>query len=335
VDAVGRAWDAALAAVARLMMRVFYRSVEVRGALPRASPLVVIANHGNSFVDSLLVFGFLGRPARFLGKHTLWRHPLVGPLVTLARVLPVHRRGDAGARPARNERTFARCARLLARGGAVALFPEGRSHDEPRCLPLKSGAARIVTRAQAEGARGLLVAPVGIVYEDKGRFRSRVVLRVGAALAPASGAGVPEPVAALTARFARALAEAANPAPAGEPWPAPPPRARGRSLRLALAAPFNWLPYRVPGWIASRRARRGDEPATYKVLAGHLAFPGWWSLVALGAAALLGPAATIAFAVLAPLTGWLALGALDARAPSGAAVRARAGDRAGGGRGRA
>src|SRR5207244_528290 len=104
--------------------------------------------------------------------------------------VPVYRsqdtQGVAGSDPnAANERTFARCRELLRAGEALALFPEGTSHSDPQLRPLKSGAARIALSAEREHqdstgqALGLLVVPVGLGYEAKAIFRSRVLLVVG------------------------------------------------------------------------------------------------------------------------------------------------------------
>ena len=67
-------------------------------------------------------------------------------------------------------------ARPPERGGVLALFPEGVSHDEPRLMPLKSGAARIALGAASEGP--VTVVPAGLTYEARDIFRSGALLRV-------------------------------------------------------------------------------------------------------------------------------------------------------------
>ena len=62
----------------------------------------------------------------------------------------------------------------------MLLFPEGKSHNQPHQLPLKTGAARIALETEAKhGPRGLQVVPVGLTYEAKDRFGSRVLVFVG------------------------------------------------------------------------------------------------------------------------------------------------------------
>jgi glycerol-3-phosphate O-acyltransferase/dihydroxyacetone phosphate acyltransferase len=181
VTAVRRVADAVMGALGRLLIRIFFREVEVEGAdrLAPGVPTVLVANHLNGLVDGLLLMATLRRFPRFLGKSTLFKIAPLWPLLKLAGVVPVYRAKD-GLATSRNDSTFRTCRRMLARGGLVALFPEGISHDEPELQPLRTGAARIALGAAVdEGTEGVVVQPVGIVYDEKARFRSVALLRVG------------------------------------------------------------------------------------------------------------------------------------------------------------
>jgi len=102
------------------------------------------------------------------------------PFLLLGGVIPVYRRQEMGAATGRNLETFARCHEQLARGGSIALFPEGTSHSEPALAPLRTGAARIVLEAEAKHpGLGVLVVPVGLTFEAKGTFRSRALVEIG------------------------------------------------------------------------------------------------------------------------------------------------------------
>lgn len=68
----------------------------------------------------------------------------------------------------------------LARGGAVALFPEGTSYTEPRIMQVKDGAAWAALEytkwAADHGIDGpeVKIVPAAIVYTNKSKYRSYV-----------------------------------------------------------------------------------------------------------------------------------------------------------------
>ncbi len=195
--------DRFLAALARFILRIFFREIEVVGLdkMPDNEPLLIVSNHGNGLVDGMLVAGFVPRPSRFLGKSTLWSHPVVKYLVRLAGAIPVYRRQDEGVDTSQNARTFERCHEELAAGGAIAMFPEGVSHDEPGLLPLKTGVARIALEAEERfGPLGVRILPVGLNFEAPDLFRSRVLVQIGEPIevSAAEAAGDREAVRALT-----------------------------------------------------------------------------------------------------------------------------------------
>jgi glycerol-3-phosphate O-acyltransferase / dihydroxyacetone phosphate acyltransferase len=178
----------AMGRLARLLVHIFFRGVEVEHAerLEPGRPTVLVADHRNGLVDGLLLMAVLVRYPRFLGKSTLFRNPLLWPFLRLAGVVPIYRTQDGGS-PEGNRRAFARCHRLLEGGGVVAVFPEGISHDEPTLQPLRTGAARIALSAPV----GVDTVAVTLVYDDRQRFRSRALVRVG----------VPEPTGPWMERY--------------------------------------------------------------------------------------------------------------------------------------
>jgi 1-acyl-sn-glycerol-3-phosphate acyltransferase len=200
--------------LAKLLAHLFFRSIEIEGRerVPRGVPLVVVANHHNSLVDPLLLFATLGVRPRFLAKSTLWDVPAIRQLLDLAGAVPVYRRQDEGVDLAKNDETFQRCFDELAAGGAIALFPEGISHDAPGLAPLKTGAARIVLGAMRErGVASTQIVPVGLTFDEKGVFRSRVLVRVGEPLEASAWQRAAEhdpreAARSLTAAISRALA---------------------------------------------------------------------------------------------------------------------------------
>lgn len=175
------------------LVRLYYpvRVVENVVRIPTGRPVVFVLNHPNGLLDPIVLGVATGRDARFLAKSTLFANPFGRLAMDAFGAIPVYRSHEAGARAgdaSRNDETFALCRATLARGQALALFPEGVSHSDPQLKPLKTGAARIALSAEREaGARdvsgntrlGAVIVPVGLFYERKASFRSRVLLVVG------------------------------------------------------------------------------------------------------------------------------------------------------------
>lgn len=173
-------------ALARLLSRAFFRSVEVEGPPLPPGPVILAASHLYGFVDPVLLVARLGLMPRFLAKATLWNTAAARPLLRFARVIPVHRRAD-GAGPDDNSATFADAVTALADGSVLAVFPEGTTHDDPSIRPLRTGVARIALQAAATGVENVRIVPVGVTYEDKVAVRGRAVVSFGAPIAVPGG----------------------------------------------------------------------------------------------------------------------------------------------------
>jgi 1-acyl-sn-glycerol-3-phosphate acyltransferase len=184
-----RALEAFVRWLAEALVRLYYpvRLVEDGARIPPDRPVVFVLNHPNGLLDPMVLRVATGRATHFLAKSTLYDNPFGRLAMDAFGSIPVSRAQEAGARAAhasRNDETFARCRAALARGEALALFPEGTSHSDPQLRPLKTGAARIALSAEREAADGgeppgVVVVPVGLFYEHKKAFRSRVLLDVG------------------------------------------------------------------------------------------------------------------------------------------------------------
>ena len=133
-----------LTALLNLILRIFYHRIEVAGLerIPPDGPVIFVLNHPNGLIDPLFIVCLAPRPVSLLGKSTLFKMPVIGWLCRALDTMPVYRQQDKGEDSKRNQETFQKCRELLERGGSLALFPEGVSHDEPSLRPLKTGAAQ-------------------------------------------------------------------------------------------------------------------------------------------------------------------------------------------------
>ena len=319
-----RLLDAAFAALARTVLRIFFRRIEIRGAerIP-PGPVVLVANHPNGLADALLLIGFLPRRVRAIARSTLWRNPAVRPFLAFAGTVPVYRPQDAAAEMWKNTGCFSRCHDLLAQGGAIVIFPEGRSHDGKALLPLKTGAARIVLEARAKLGLDVRVVPVGMRYDAKDRFRSCALVEIGEPIDAepevALYAATPQvTVRRLTGRVAVRLEHLAR----GPVEDAAPPKQATFAGPAVAGMIANVLPCALTMLVA-RTARR-EMRTSYAIVAGFYLFPLFWLLETALGVVLGGVSVGLGTGVAALAGGWAAIVRLDARARDQTPLRAAA-----------
>ncbi len=167
----------AVTALLRVLIRVFFKRIEIvdMERVPADVPVIFAVNHPNALIDPLFLLCFAPRPVSFLAKAPLFTMPVIGWFVRGLDSIPVYRKQDNVAGGS-NDETFARARAVLARGGSIAIFPEGTTHSDPRLRELKTGAARIALGASMER---IVIVPVGLYYTSKQTFRSSAVMQFG------------------------------------------------------------------------------------------------------------------------------------------------------------
>lgn len=116
--------------------------------VPKTGAVILAGNH-SSYLDPPLIIAAVPRHVHFMAKAELFRVPVLGAIMRRIETFPVQR----GA----SDRSAIRTSlELLARGEAVALFPEGTRSRSGELLPPQKGVASIALRSRAP------VIPVGI-----------------------------------------------------------------------------------------------------------------------------------------------------------------------------
>jgi 1-acyl-sn-glycerol-3-phosphate acyltransferase len=257
-----------LRAWARAAAHVFYRTkTHGRDGVPTDQPVIYAANHSNALADVALIVAKTPKFPHFLATATWWKRRPVRMLFELGGVLPVRRRAD-GPDPSGNEATFDACYRALDEGAHLVIFPEGIMHPERQLLPLKTGAARIALGATERGTPGVVIVPVGLVYEDRGRWRSNAIVRFGAPISTHEY----HDVRALTDDLADALQRECARAAATDEAPA-------EFALLAAPAAFGLLA-NAPALLAGVVARNVPDKmwhATIKGVGGTVLLPLTWA----------------------------------------------------------
>jgi glycerol-3-phosphate dehydrogenase (NAD(P)+) len=157
--------------------------------------LIVAANH-RSFLDPFVIGALLPwrRPIHYIAKVELFEKRWQGWILNRLGAYPV-RRGEA------DEETVATSAAILARGGAVCIFPEGTRIRRGSLAAPHRGVGRL---ALESGASVIPVAVVGSEHvRDGWRIRPRKVrLRAGKAMSfPRTHDPSPSLAATVTTRI--------------------------------------------------------------------------------------------------------------------------------------
>ena len=174
-----RACAALVSGLSRLLFRPTVIGAE---NIPLEGPVLIAPIH-RSNVDFALTLFISKRKAFFMAKDSLFRVPLLGPLITHLGAFPI-RRGSA------DRESMAHSEAVLRQGHALVLFPEGTRKEGRTVAPLHDGAMFLAART---GAR---VVPVGIGGSDRAMPKgaklprpAKITIVVGTPIDPPSSEG--------------------------------------------------------------------------------------------------------------------------------------------------
>lgn len=268
--------------IAGIALHWFYSDIRVGGhdRVPVTGPVIVAANHPNALVDALVAGWILPRRLSITAKATLVENPILAILFRMLGIVPLRRVSDEKKKliegtldPSRNEGAFDRVIEVLRDGGVVLIFPEGKSHNEPRIAPLRSGLARIALQARDEKAiAGIQIVPLGLKFQAKGEPSSIVVAEFAELIDVDSLGSIS--VEQLTALVETKLRSVADLTP-GDVFTSRNAEARSpgvmQSLSGLLAMWGEWV-HRVPiqaaRSLAIRKGGDEDQPAMLTIVYG-------------------------------------------------------------------
>ena len=165
---------------ARLALYFYCRSIKInnKALLESKGPLLIAANHPNSFLDAVILATLFKHPIYSLARGDAFVNSFYKKLLYSFNMLPVYRISEGAENLEHNYTTFSSCIDIFKKNGIVLIFSEGRCINEWHLRPLKKGTARLAITAWQQGIP-LKIIPLGINYSSFRLFGKNVILNFG------------------------------------------------------------------------------------------------------------------------------------------------------------
>ncbi len=143
--------------------------------LNTSGPLLIIANHPNSFLDALIIGSRYNRRIHFLARGDVFTKKHHRFLLGLLNMIPVYRLREGKEFLHLNEYAFTASVKLLNKNEAVLIFIEVTCLNTNKLQPFKKGTARILQGCHVEN-NFPIIHLAGIAYNNFKGIGKRVNL---------------------------------------------------------------------------------------------------------------------------------------------------------------
>jgi 1-acyl-sn-glycerol-3-phosphate acyltransferase len=166
--------------VSRLAIRIYCRKIIINKPelLQLKGPVLLAANHPNSFLDSVIIDTIFEQPVWSLARGDAFKKKFFARILQSLKILPVYRTSEGVENLSENYKTFEACIALFRDNGLVTIFSEGKCINEWHLRPLKKGTARLAIKAWEENIP-LTVLPVALNYNSFTRFGKNMFINFG------------------------------------------------------------------------------------------------------------------------------------------------------------
>ena len=146
--------------------------------LSEEGPLLIAANHPNSFLDAIILSSIYKKPIHSLARGDAFAGKFFGKVLRSLNMLPVYRVSEGVENLEHNYTTFDACEQLFKENKIVLIFSEGLCKNEWHLRRLKKGTARLALHAWQNDIP-LKVLPLGFNYSSFRKFGKVVRLNFG------------------------------------------------------------------------------------------------------------------------------------------------------------
>lgn len=166
--------------IARLAVPLYCRDIAInrKELLKLEGPLLLAANHPNSFLDAIILCTLFDNPVYSLARGDAFKNKFFARLLFNFHMFPVYRVSEGVENLEENYKTFEQCKDVFKQKGIVLIFSEGACLNEWHLRPLKKGTARLAISNWQEGI-DLKILPVAINYSSFKLFGKNIRLFFG------------------------------------------------------------------------------------------------------------------------------------------------------------
>jgi len=144
-------------------------------------PILITANHPNSFLDAIIIASVFNEPIHFLARGDAFQKKWHNIFLRQLNMFPVYRLKEGKEYLGLNAAAFENSRKVLSQNGILLIFIEGVCVNKHELQPFKKGAARIASVCWKEGIP-LKVLPLGLGYNSFDKFGKAVTMNTGTML---------------------------------------------------------------------------------------------------------------------------------------------------------
>ncbi len=158
-------------------LKFYFRKWQVSGLenIP-PGPVIFVPNHQNAFLDAVIVTCSSEKNPWFMTRAKVFEKPFAAKTLHQLQMLPIFRFRDGYATLKKNEQVMEDMLNKLNDNNTILIFAEGSHNDKYQLQPLQKGVARLALTGKAENAA---IVPVGLQYDSRDDFHSRVLVNFG------------------------------------------------------------------------------------------------------------------------------------------------------------
>ena len=164
------------------LMSVWFRKIEVidNQNIPPKGGIIYVSWHPSGMIDPLILHSSLPGKVTVATSHNLLKVPVLGRILKSGGLVPINYSDDSLGSEGDSSEMLSSLANLVANGGKVVIFPQGRSYGGSEISNIRSDVSKVLLEAMNYSTKHNLPMPkiisVGLHYSNSQKFRERCAI---------------------------------------------------------------------------------------------------------------------------------------------------------------